>query len=60
MEAKNFGGVLIAAVIAVLGIAAASGSTLAWVDVALFGLLYFVRRRRLDVTTVRPKARRFA
>jgi hypothetical protein len=60
MEAKNFGGVLIAGVVVMLGIAAAAGSPLAWVDVALVGLLYFVRRRRLGTETVRAGTRRFA
>jgi hypothetical protein len=60
MEAKSSAGVLIVFGVATLGVAAAAGNTLAWVDVALIGLLFFVRRRRLTTETPRPGARRFA
>ena len=60
MEAKNFSGVLIAFAVATLGTAAAAGNTLAWVEVALIGLLFFVRRRRLSTEAPRQGARRFA
>jgi hypothetical protein len=60
MGAKNFSGVLIALGVATLGAAAAAGNTLAWVEVALIGLLFFVRRRRLSTETPREGARRFA
>ena len=60
MEAKSSAGVLIVFGVATLGVATAAGSTLAWVDVALVGLLYFVRRRRLSMAAPRQGTRRFA
>jgi hypothetical protein len=48
MDAKKLSGVLIAFVLAVSIIATAPPAALAWLDIALIGALYVVRRRRLN------------
>ena len=53
MDTKSFTGVLIAVVFAALIIATTHAGTLAWIDVALVGLFYAVRRRRLSTEALR-------
>jgi hypothetical protein len=53
MDTKSFAGVLIVVGLAALIIATAQAGTLAWIDVALVGLLYGIRRRRITVEAMR-------
>jgi hypothetical protein len=53
MDAMKVTGVLIAVVLAGCVVKAAPEGALAWIDVALVGLLYVVRQRRLNVEVLR-------
>ncbi len=54
MDAKKLTGMMVAVLIAVPIVAAASPEILAWIEIGLVGLLYVVRRRRLLQRTALP------
>ena len=53
MDAMKVTGVLIAVVLAGLAVKAAPDGALAWIEVALVGLLYVVRQRRVNDEVLR-------
>ena len=53
MDAMKVTGVLVAVVLAGLVGKAAPDGALAWIEVALVGLLYVVRQRRMNIEVLR-------